>query len=168
MNIEPTDWIIYAPIVIVILIVFSVFMIVGKSIKSDSWYKNLKKAPYNPPNWVFGPAWGVLYILIIISWCLAIVYAPNYDTYLLINWLFVINIFLNMSWSLLFFGDHDIVSSLIVALLLVISGATLIGCLTYSPAALTMMSIYTLWLTFALFLNIYIVKNNDLETITQN
>src|SRR6478752_4869583 len=52
---------------IFILIVVGMGALIGLMIQPGEWYASLTKPPFNPPNWVFGPAWTILYILIAIA-----------------------------------------------------------------------------------------------------
>ena len=72
------------------------------------WYASLEKASWNPPGWVFGPVWTLLYIMMAVSvWLISqtkttrIKHAFSYT-------LFVVQLFLNGLWSFLFFKFHQV------------------------------------------------------------
>jgi benzodiazapine receptor len=69
----------------------------------DSWYYNLRKPSWQPPNWLFGPAWTVIFILeaasAVIGWQASL---TTQAATLLIS-TYVVNGLLNMLWSFLFF-----------------------------------------------------------------
>lgn len=56
------------PILLLFLVVvIGVGLTIGLTIRPGEWYTSLIKPPFNPPNWIFGPAWTILYILIAIA-----------------------------------------------------------------------------------------------------
>jgi translocator protein len=76
----------------------------GASFKPGVWYKGLVKPWFTPPDWVFGPVWTVLYILIALAGYL-VWRRPGWSTALA---LWIANVVLNGLWSLLMFGQHRI------------------------------------------------------------
>ena len=68
------------------------------------WYAGLKKPRYTPPNWVFGPVWTILYILMGISVFLVWNKGLSSEGVLLAFTLFWIQLVLNALWSIVFFG----------------------------------------------------------------
>ena len=71
------------------------------------WYAGLLKPSYNPPNWVFGPVWTTLYVLMAFSvWRILRLpaYSPSRQLALI---LFFLQLGLNMAWSWMFFGAHN-------------------------------------------------------------
>jgi benzodiazapine receptor len=71
------------------------------------WYATLSKPSFNPPNWIFGPVWSLLYILMGIALFQIWKQTPSlYRSNAL--WLFFIQLFLNFIWSFLFFYFHRI------------------------------------------------------------
>ena len=89
-----------APIVIAIVTVILVLVVGGWTTTVDSWYRNLRKPSWNPPDWVFGPAWTV--ILGLAAWSGVSAWANAVDDgsgrALLLS-LFAVNIALHMLWS---------------------------------------------------------------------
>lgn len=77
------------------------------------WYQALQKPPGNPPPWVFGPVWTMLYTLMGIAVGRLIVRKA---------WsavrLFVVQLLLNLAWTPVFFGAHQIVAALVIIILL--------------------------------------------------
>ena len=67
----------------------------------STWYLTLNKPFFNPPDWVFGPVWTLLYILMGLSFYLVWVNKKKNNLALSI---FGIQLFLNLLWSVLFFG----------------------------------------------------------------
>ena len=61
---SPRSWI---ALVVFLAIVIGVGGLIGTQSTPDGWYQALTKPPLNPPNWVFGPVWFTLYVLIAIA-----------------------------------------------------------------------------------------------------
>lgn len=127
----------------------------------DVWYDTLNKPSFNPPDWVFGPVWTLLYILMGIS--LYLVYA-NLKDQKKGKWAysaFGMQLFLNMLWSMLFFGLRSPLLGFVEIILLWASIALTI-CLfcRISKAAAWLLLPYILWVSFAAILNISIVMLN--------
>lgn len=72
------------------------------------WYKGLVKPPGNPPSWLFGPVWTVLYLLMGVSLGRLIHRGAKGAVTL-----FVIQFLLNLAWTPLFFGAHSILGGLV-------------------------------------------------------
>jgi len=159
MAINP-DWTVYAPIIIVVLIAIFGYFATRRATAPDGWYQQINKPPYTPPNLVFGIVWTILYILIIIAWVRANAKTTNQATYDAINWLFTINIILNLAWSFLFFGDGNIVAGLVILILLLVTTGVLVCLLSFDPWGFSFMLLYFIWLLFVTALNFYIVRHN--------
>jgi benzodiazapine receptor len=128
----------------------------------NSWYALLNKPWFTPPNWVFGPVWTVLYILMGISlamvWGAWIEKNPNAKVGLI---LFGIQLALNVAWSYLFFGLQSPVYGLagIIALWIAIL-ATVVWFWRIRKTAAVLLVPYLAWVTIASFLNYYIFVLN--------
>lgn len=117
------------------------------------WYLSLKRPPFAPPNWVFGPVWTVLYSLMAIAawqmWLLPP--SPQRNKALL---LFIVQLALNLLWSWLFFHEHDITNALAdVVLLWIAIGAEIALLQPILPVAAWLLVPYWAWVSFALLLN---------------
>jgi len=126
--------------------------------KIDNWYLNLNKSPFTPPGYIFSIVWIILYILMSISvW---IIWKTEKQITFPIQ-LYIIQLILNFAWSPLFFKYHCINESLFLLLLLWILVFTII-ILFYSinKIAGLLLIPYLIWLSFAFYLNYYIVENN--------
>lgn len=123
----------------------------GAQFQPGPWYADLRKPPLNPPGWVFGPVWTVLYLAMAVSGWL--VWRARPESPLPLT-LWAGQLVLNGAWSLLFFGLRRPGAALveIVALLLVLSVTTAsffrVGRL---PGVLFLP--YTAWVSFAAYLN---------------
>ncbi len=127
----------------------------------ESWYPDLEKPSFTPPNSWFAPVWTVLYILMGIS--AGIVWARGFYHIWVKTALyhFGIQLLLNGSWSLVFFGMRQpgwallILASLAVVLLLTIKWFRVV-----SKTASWLLVPYLAWVLFALVLNVRIVQLN--------
>ncbi len=126
----------------------------------STWYMTLEKAAFNPPNWVFGPVWSVLYLLMGISLYLVwttVSTRSKRSAFIA----FGIQLALNTSWSLVFFGLHVLwVSIVIIVVLLGSISATIKLFHPISKQAAYLLVPYLLWVCFAATLNIAIALLN--------
>lgn len=122
------------------------------------WYSKLKKPRFNPPNWIFGPVWTILYFLMGISVYLVLVSGKETTSAVLI---FFIQLVLNVLWSALFFGIKKPSFAFIEIILLEISILVTIA-LFYkiSIIASYLLIPYFLWVGFASILNFSIWRLN--------
>jgi tryptophan-rich sensory protein len=74
--------------------------------RPGGWYETLAKPAWNPPGWVFGPVWTILYLLIGVSGYLAWA-SPSSRSRTGPFLVYGAQLFLNALWSVLFFGLHD-------------------------------------------------------------
>lgn len=118
-----------------------------------TWYASLNRPSFSPPNWVFGPVWTSLYILLGISFFLIWKEEASKVRDLAIK-VFLIQMLLNFAWSFLFFYFNLIGAALIEIILLWISIALMIY-LFYKikPFAAYLNIPYLLWVSFATILN---------------
>ncbi|TAH32878.1 tryptophan-rich sensory protein [Candidatus Saccharibacteria bacterium] len=119
-----------------------------------TWYAALDKPPLNPPNWIFGPVWSLLYTLIAISLYLAWTAEtkkPKTKAYVV----FAAQMVLNALWSLVFFGLHQTWLAVAVILLLIVSIiVTIVQFKQYSKPAAWLLAPYLVWVCFATYLTI--------------
>lgn len=149
------------PIVIAIVTTLLVLGVGGWMTTVGTWYENLRKPSWNPPNWIFGPAWTVILGLAAWSGVLAWSRASSSSEELLILILFGINIVLHMLWSPLFFNLKRPDWALIEVPFLWLSIlALMIGLARFSTLTVYLLLPYLLWVTFAAFLNLTIVRMN--------
>jgi benzodiazapine receptor len=150
------------PIIVASVIVILVLAVGGWTTTVGTWYRNLRKPSWNPPNWIFGPAWTV--ILALAAWSGVLAWTNAVDDYpgrVLILALFAISTVLHMLWSPLFFAlKRPDWSLLEVPFLWLSIAALMFGVGGYSTLAVWLLSPYLLWVTFAAFLNLKIVRLN--------
>lgn len=142
-------------LIISILLPFSVGAIAGMftSQAVPVWYASLNKPFFSPPNWVFGPVWTSLYILLGISFFLIWKKEASKERDLAIM-VFLFQMLLNFAWSFLFFYFKLIGVALIEIILLWTSIAAMFY-LFYKikPFAAYLNIPYLLWVSFATILN---------------
>jgi len=121
----------------------------------ESWYITLNKPSFNPPNYLFGPVWTTLYILMGISFYL-ILNSAKADKNKLIG-IYLFQLTLNFLWSFIFFKYHalGIAAIEIVILWLSILSMIIMFYKTNKWAAIINIP-YLLWVSFASVLNISI------------
>lgn len=68
-----------------------------------TWYQTINKPSFTPPNWLFGPAWTILFLLMAISWFLILKNGLTSKYYKTANYIFLVQLILNIFWSFLFF-----------------------------------------------------------------
>lgn len=125
------------------------------------WYKTLNKPDFSPPNWVFGPVWTVLYLLMGISLYLVWQKGVKNKKPKGALTLFWVQLALNALWPVVFFGGRSPLGGLvIIGLLLAFILITIARFLPISKTAAMLLMPYLAWVSFATLLNFYIVKLN--------
>ena len=127
----------------------------------NDWYQTLNKPSFNPPNWIFGPVWGVLYILMGVA--AGIVWAKGiYHLWVKTAlYHFAFQLLFNALWSIVFFGFQSPFWALIVILtLLILIFLTIRWFKVVSKTAAVLMVPYFLWVCFATVLNYKIWEMN--------
>jgi len=122
------------------------------------WYGNLKKSPLSPPSYVFGIVWPILYAMMFVALFLVLRKVSITSKAVL---LFAGQLFLNLIWSPIFFQYKLYsVALLDIFLLIIVLGLTIISFYKINPISAYLLVPYLLWLSFASYLNTYIVLNN--------
>jgi translocator protein len=117
------------------------------------WYASLNRPSFNPPNWLFGPVWTALYIIMGISLFLIWKQSKSKERDLVV-FVFLLQMALNFAWSFIFFYFNMIGFALIEIILLWMSIVIMLV-LFYKikPVAAYINIPYLLWVTFATILN---------------
>jgi translocator protein len=138
-----------------ILLLVGVGAIGGALFAPDEWFAALRKPAFNPPGWVFGPVWAVLYASMAVAlWLMrrARDIAPALRTRA--TTLFAVQFALNLLWSPLFFGLRSPgLATLDICLLWIVLFMTLRTFGRVRPLAGWLLLPYLLWVSFALVLN---------------
>ncbi len=125
----------------------------------NSWYPELIKPVFNPPSWVFGPVWILLYTLMGIALFLVL-----WDRRAMV--IFAVQLVLNALWSILFFGFQNPFLALIdIILLFVAISWTMIVFEKIDKRTVYLLAPYLAWVGFATVLNFEIVRLNSLWII---
>lgn len=126
----------------------------------QGWYAGLQKPSFNPPNWLFGPVWSMLYLLMGISFYL--IWKQPVSTVRNVGLtLFVIQFILNFFWSILFFNQHLIAAALLeMVFMWIFILLTMIWFAKLSPTAAWLLLPYLCWVSFATVLTAAIWKLN--------
>lgn len=126
-----------------------------------SWYQTIQKPSWNPPNWIFGPVWTTLYVLMGISFFLVWRSEKAGKIKRIAVILFAIQLALNFFWSFIFFNQHQIGIAVaeITALWLMILFTILAFARISKPASWLLVP-YISWVSFAAILNFTIWQLN--------
>jgi len=125
------------------------------------WYYNLRKPSWQPPDWLFGPAWTVIFILEATSGVIGWHSVPHDARMALLLGLYAVNGALNVWWSVLFFRQRRPDKAFIEVWFLwasVIAIMVILG--IYAGPTWIFMLPYLLWVSFAAFLNYTIIRLN--------
>jgi len=127
----------------------------------DSWYQTIDKPPWNPPDGVFGPVWTALYVAMAVAAWLVAREGTDLRAVRLALGAYVVQLGLNLAWTLVFFGAESPVGGLVViAALLVAIVVTIALFAPVSRLAAWLMVPYLAWVAFAASLNVAIVALN--------
>lgn len=130
---------------------------IGMSNPPDAWYAALNKPVFNPPNWLFGPVWTVLYVVIgVVGWR-TWRQGPN-SRAMKLWWA---QMALNFAWSPLFFSAHRMDLALLVILsMLVTINAFIVVQWRSDPMNARLFIPYSAWVSFATVLNAALLTLN--------
>lgn len=118
----------------------------------QSWYQTINKPFFNPPSWIFGPMWTLLYVLMGIACYL--IWKGEYPKKKQLLTLFFAQLFLNALWSPAFFGmESPILGLLIIVPMWILILTCIIQFRKASKLASGLMVPYLLWVSFATVLN---------------
>jgi translocator protein len=124
------------------------------------WYPTLRKPSWNPPDWIFGPVWTVLYLMMAIAgwlvWLDREVHAAG-----LAGVLFIGQLILNAAWTAIFFGLRNPGAAFIeIVGLWIAIAATIFQFAQIRSIAAWLLMPYIAWVTFAAALNFTIWNLN--------
>ena len=146
--------------VLFFIITYSASFIGGMATISlkEPWYSQLVKSNYNPPDWIFAPVWTTLYLMMTLAiWF----YWHSKNREMNTVYIYFIHIVFNTTWSIVFFGLHQIFLALIILMILIILIIILIlrfKRVNYVSSYL--MIPYLLWCLYALILNLSLINLN--------
>ena len=124
----------------------------------EPWYSLLNKPTFNPPDWIFGPVWTSLYLMMTVSiWLYWLADNRNINTV----YIYFIHLVFNTTWSIVFFVFHNMILSLLVLIILIALIIKLI--IRFKRVKILsayLMIPYLLWCSFALILNTSLIILN--------
>ena len=117
----------------------------------EPWYSELTKSNFNPPDWIFAPVWTTLYLMMTLAiWFFW--HSKNREMNTI--YIYFIHIVFNTTWSVVFFGFHNIFLALVNLIILIFLIVILIlRFRRVNKVSSYLMIPYLLWSSFALFLN---------------
>ena len=123
----------------------------------EPWYSEIVLPVFNPPSWVFAPVWTTLYVLMSVAiWRVWI----NFFDRKVLN-IYFIHLFFNATWSVVFFGFHQIELALLNLIIILIFIIVLMRIyLKKNKVSFYLMLPYFFWSSYALVLNVSIVLLN--------
>ena len=142
----------YLSLFFILLITFLASAIGGFTTTSfkEPWYSQIILPSFNPPSWVFAPVWTLLYVMMSIAiWK---IWINSFDLKLLK--LYFLHLFFNGTWSIVFFGFHQIGLALVNLIIIIIFIIMLMKkYLMRDRLSFYLMIPYFLWSSYALILN---------------
>ena len=140
-----------------LLLVVGGGLLIGWLTAPGDWYAGLAKPSFNPPGWVFGPVWTVLYVLIAVAgWRVWRTHPGGWPARM-----WWIQLALNFLWSPAFFAAHRIGLALVIVLLLLATiVAFILMCWRQDRVAAWLFVPYAAWVAFASVLNASILVLN--------
>ena len=125
---------------------------------TGEWYRNLNRAPWTPPGWVFGAAWTL--IMLCFSWYLVELFDIRSSKFL---WgIYGFQVLLNVSWNWVFFNQKLTMMALLTLIMLTL--VIFYFFITFRSDRLKtakyLLLPYMIWLCIAISLNTYVVFNN--------
>jgi len=143
---------------IFIVVTVGISLVIGFLTRPGEWYETLAKPAFNPPSWVFGPVWTILYVLIGIAGWRIWRLAPAS----LAMKLWFAQMILNWCWSPAFFGaESPLMALAIIVALLACILMFMVSAARHSRSAAWLFVPYLAWVAFATALNGSIVAMNS-------
>ena len=152
----------FRPIALALLLIFCIALpliigFVGSFFTMASitgWYLTLQKPWFSPPNWVFAPAWTILYILMGIAWWLVLKHGFEKRSVKIATAWFLLQLGVNLLWSVVFFGMQSVAGGFVVILVLILLILLTIHHFRQtSRTAVWLLAPYLCWTVFATLLN---------------
>jgi tryptophan-rich sensory protein len=134
--------------------VFAIGLAIGSVTRPDGWYAALNKPSFNPPNWIFGPVWSVLYIVIAVVGARTLERGDGMK-------LWMLQMALNFAWTPAFFGLHRPGLALVIVLGMLAAIVAFIATRWTTDRLSALLFVpYAAWVSFASILNGAIVALN--------
>jgi benzodiazapine receptor len=129
------------------------------------WYATAEKAPWSPPNWVFGPVWSILYVaMAVAAW---LIWRRHADGTRPALTAYAVQLVLNLLWTPVFFGLYPTLGTaalwIAFVIILALAAAVAVTVMYFGPISRTaglLMLPYLSWVIFAASLNLWAALNN--------
>ncbi|MBB3590899.1 tryptophan-rich sensory protein [Rhizobium sp. BK529] len=132
-------------------------LLIGIMSPSGEWYDTLAKPWFTPPNWLFGPAWTILYFLIGIAGARTFEHSRNSPVMMV----WIVQLALNFAWSPAFFGLQLPALGLVIIIALLVLIFVFIGLSWRRDRLASVLFIpYGFWVAYATALNAAVVAMN--------
>ena len=142
----------YLSLFIIVAITFIASGIGGFTTASfkEPWYSEIILPGFNPPSWVFAPVWTTLYVLMSVAiWRMWV----NFFDHKILK-IYFIHLFFNATWSIFFFGFHQIELALLNLIIILIFIVVLMRIyFKKNKLSFYLMLPYFFWTSYAFFLN---------------
>ncbi|MCJ8210063.1 tryptophan-rich sensory protein [Mucilaginibacter sp. RS28] len=152
---SPKNKIQILPLVLNLLIPLAIGFVASLYTRPEipGWYRQLHKPSFTPPSWLFAPVWTSLYILMGIA-AYMVWKNRNNPAFKKAAWVYIAQLVFNFSWSIIFFGNHEILGALtIIVTLWVLILLNIITFAKISKTAAWLLVPYLLWVSYATALN---------------
>lgn len=127
----------------------------------ESWYQTIQKPSWNPPNWVFGPVWTTLYVMMGIALWLVWKEDTSRELKMIAAILFGVQLILNFLWSFVFFRlEQPGFAFLEILFMWIAILATIFAFAQVNKTAAWLLVPYISWVSFAAILNFTIWRLN--------
>jgi tryptophan-rich sensory protein len=137
-------------LILFVAVVFVCGSLIGYTTAPGEWYASLQKPSFNPPNWLFGPVWSILYVMIgVAGWR---VWKADGGSTALVVW--AVQLALNFLWSPIFFAAQNPGLALVVVVGMWLSIVAFIATAwRVDRIAAWLFVPYLAWVSFATLLN---------------
>lgn len=144
------NWSKWATLAVFVIGTLGMGTLIGMLTLPGEWYAALDKPFFNPPNWIFGPVWTILYIMIAIAgWR---IWQRNFKGLSMQVWF--AQLAANFMWSPVFFAMHQLGLALAIIAIMVLLTVIFIRSTWHSDRAAAMLMLpYLAWISFAALLN---------------
>ena len=150
----------FDPVLIVFVAIVAGVAAIGAYFQPGTWYETIEKPAWTPPNYLFGPVWSLLYLMIAVAGWRAWEAAPPCEGVVAFS-IFGLQLALNAGWSAIFFGMRRMRLALYeVGLLWASILATIVAFYPIDSLAAWLLLPYLAWVSFAAVLNFAIWRMN--------
>ncbi len=136
----------------------------GAIFRPGDWYEGLSKPWWRPPNWLFGPVWAILFVMIAVSGWMVWREAGTAAAVPLA--IYALQLVLNALWSAIFFGMRRMgLAAIEMAVLWIAIVATMVTFYPIRAEAAWLLGPYLFWVSFAFFLNVAVWRRNPAVSV---